>query len=136
MNILKVYTPIFIQNDQLEESIAFYEELLGERSGLRFLFRAGGLEIATVGSILLVAGSEDAIAPVKEMKLALLVDSLHEWKEELIKKGVTILSEPQEVPTGYNMFVRHTDGSLVEYIEWVNEKVDAINLIKNKRDIK
>ncbi|SFQ42675.1 VOC family protein [Salibacterium halotolerans] len=133
MNILKVYTPVFIQNDQLEESIAFYEQLLGERNDLRFLFRAGGLEIATVSSILLVAGSESAIAPVKEMKLALLVDSLNEWKEELIKKGATILSEPQEVPTGYNMFVRHTDGSLVEYIEWVNEKVDAINLIKNKR---
>lgn len=90
------------------------------------------MEIATVKSILLVAGPEGAIAPVKEMKLALLVDSLNEWKEELVKKGATILSEPQEVPTGYNMFVRHPDGSLVEYIEWVNEKVAAINLIRDE----
>ncbi|MGG3623185.1 VOC family protein [Bacillus gobiensis] len=130
MNILKVYTPFFIRNNQLEESIAFYEQLLGERSDLRFSYHEAGMEIATVSSILLVAGPEGSIAPVKEMKLALLVDSLNEWKEELVKKGATILSEPQEVPTGYNMFVRHPDGSLVEYIEWVNEKVAAINLIK------
>ena len=130
MKILKVYAPVFMHTDQLEESIAFYEQLLGERSDLRVLYSEAGMEIATVDSILLVAGSEGAIAPVKEMKLLLLVDSLNEWKEELFKKGATLLSQPQEVPTGYNMFVRHPDGSLVEYVEWVKEKVAANNLIK------
>lgn len=55
MNILKVYTPVFIRNDQLEESIAFYEQLLGESSDLRFLYPEAGMEIATVKSILLGA---------------------------------------------------------------------------------
>ncbi|MGG3622471.1 VOC family protein [Bacillus gobiensis] len=130
MKILKVYTPVFMHNNQLEESIAFYEQLLGERCDLCFLYPEAGMEIATVDSMLLVAGPESGIAHVKEMKLALLVDSFNEWKEELLKKGATILSEPQEVPTGYNMFVRHPDGSFVEYIEWVSEKVAAVNLIK------
>ena len=46
-----------------------------------------------------------------------VVDSLNDFKDKLMKYGAVLLKEPETVPTGMNMIVRHPDGSVVEYVE-------------------
>lgn len=128
MNILNVLVRIYLRTEQLEETIAFYEALLGEKSHVRFKYPEAGLELAQVGSLLLIAGSETALEPFRATTATFLVDSLEEYRQALLTGGATILREPQQVPTGHNMLVRHPDGTRVEYVEHTAEQVKAANI--------
>lgn len=132
MKIVAVLPRIYLSMEQLEASVTFYEQLFGERSHVRFTYPEAGLELAQVGSLLLIAGSEAALDPFKATKATFLVDSLSEWKEALLKSGATILKEPKQVPTGMNMLAKHPDGTLVEYVQQVKEQVDAVNLTRDE----
>jgi hypothetical protein len=69
MRILRTTAPvILVTTEQLEESIAFYERLLGEQSRARFKNPAGTLDLVLVGSLLLIGGSEAALEARKAMK--------------------------------------------------------------------
>jgi hypothetical protein len=60
---------------------------------------------------LIIAGSEEALKPIKSTQATFLVDSLDEFKAYLKEKGTILIREPNKVPTGKNMTVRHPDGS-------------------------
>ncbi len=84
---------------------------------MRFEIPHIGLELAQVGDILLIAGSEEALKPFRNTQATMLVDSLDEFKVYLEEKGAEIIRGPDKVPTGRNMTVRHPDGSVIEYVE-------------------
>jgi predicted enzyme related to lactoylglutathione lyase len=128
MKILQVLPRIYLNMEQLEETISFYEQLFDEKCRMRFKYPEVGLELAQVGSVLLLAGSEAALEPFKATKATFLVDSLIEYKEKLVKSGAAILREQKQVPTGMNMLARHPDGTLVEYVQHTTEKVFAVNI--------
>ncbi len=117
MNILKTFTRIYLEPANLNRAIAFYENLFNEKCNLRFMYSEARLELAGVGSILLIAGSEEALQQFKNTKATFIVDSLNDFKEELIKHGAVILQEPRKVPTGVNMRIKHPDGAIIEYVE-------------------
>jgi hypothetical protein len=75
------------------------------------------LELASVGSFLLLGGSESALKPFRDTKATLLVDSLDEFKTFLELNGAVIIRGPQKVPTGQNMTVKHLDGTVIEYVQ-------------------
>lgn len=115
MKVLKTLSRVYI-ND-LNPSIEFYEELLGTAAPMRFEIPQIGLELAQVGDILLIAGSDEALKPFRSTQATMLVDSLDEFKTYLEEKGAEIIRGPNTVPTGRNMAVRHPDGSIIEYVE-------------------
>src|SRR5690242_12787623 len=117
MKILRILTRVYTSPDNLDQTIAFYEQLFGEKSNLRFKYPEVGLELASVNAVLLIAGSEAALAPFKTTSATFGVDSLLEAREILLQNGATILEEPKTVPTGQNMHVKHPDGTLIEYVE-------------------
>ncbi|GBE54783.1 MAG TPA: VOC family protein [Euryarchaeota archaeon] len=117
MNILKTLTRIYLEPANLNRAIAFYENLFNEKCNLRFRYSDARLELAGVGSVLLIAGSEEALQQFKNTKATFIVDSLNDFKEELIKHGAVVLQEPRKVPTGVNMRVKHPDGAIIEYVE-------------------
>ncbi len=128
MRILRTTAPvILVTTEQLEESITFYERLLGIQSRARFKNPAGTLDLALVGSLLLIGGSEAALEARKAMKATFVVDSLSEWQEELRNRGAVIVEEPKPGPigkpgpAGTYMFVKHPDGALFEYIQLLKE---------------
>jgi predicted enzyme related to lactoylglutathione lyase len=84
---------------------------------LRFDYSELGLELAQVGYVLLIAGEGDVMERLKETKITILVDSILDAKEQLAQQGAEILEPPKPVPTGYNMRVKHPDGTVVEYVE-------------------
>ena len=115
MKVLKTLSRVYI-ND-LNPSIEFYEELLGTAAAMRFEIPQIGMELAQVGEILLIAGSDEALKPFRSPQATMLVDSLDEFKTYLEEKGAEIIRGPNTVPTGRNMTVRHPDGSIIEYVE-------------------
>jgi len=98
-------------------SLHFYENIFGEKCRLRFKYADAGLELANVGSILLIAGSDEALFPFKTTQATFLVDSLNDFKDKLVQYRAVILEEPKKVPTGANMRVKHPDGTVIEYVE-------------------
>lgn len=115
MKIKKILNRIYV-ND-LDETLLFYENLVGEKCSLRFKYDEIGLELAQVGDFIIIAGSDEHLKHYKYTKATLLVDSLEEFREFLIKCDVMILRDKQKVPTGYNMTVQHIDGNIFEYVE-------------------
>lgn len=117
MKIQRVLTRVYISPDDLEQSIAFYEQLFGEKSNLRFKYPEADLELAQISSVLLIAGSEAALAPFRQTIATFGVDSILEARDALLQNGATILDGPKVVPTGQNMHARHPDGTIMEYVE-------------------
>ncbi|SFJ10797.1 VOC family protein [Thermoflavimicrobium dichotomicum] len=117
MKILKILHRIYLASEQLDSMVSFYEQLLQEKCSLRFSYPQVGLELAQVGSFLLIAGKEEALQPFRAIQLTVLVESMEEAQRVLLKEGAQILVEPKQVPTGWNMRVKHPDGIIVEYVE-------------------
>ena len=117
MKIHKILMRIFVDSRDLENSIHFYEKLFGEKCELKFKYPEKELELAMVGSILLISGSEERLKPFTETKITFLVDSIEEFLEFLTTHDATILEYPKSVPTGKNMRVKHPDGLIAEYVE-------------------
>lgn len=122
MKILMQLTRIYV-ND-IEEAINFYEKIFGEECANRFKYDAVNLELARVNNFLIIAGTEDALIPFRSTNATLLVDSIKDYKEFLVKEGCQVVRDIQKVPTGFNMTVKHKDGVIIEYVEHTKGNTD------------
>ena len=109
----------YVMPAEMDATVAFYEQLLGEKCEIRFPIPALGIEIAAVGAMHLVAGAEEKLAPFRAVRAAFFVDSVVEFKEELERLGAIILQQPQSGPFGMFMIAKHPDGVTVEYADRV-----------------
>lgn len=80
MQIYKTLTRIFIDSIELEESICFYEKLFGVKCALRFKYSEKALELAMVGSVLIVSGCQDSLKPFTETKITFIFRILHKTR--------------------------------------------------------
>ncbi|CAG8999906.1 MAG: hypothetical protein CENE_01889 [Candidatus Celerinatantimonas neptuna] len=117
MQIFKTLSRIFITPSEMDQSIDFYQKMFKETCSLRFDYSEKGLELAMVGCVLLIAGSNKHLEPFTQTKVTFLVDSVDEWMEFCQHHQSTILDYPKTVPSGKNMRVRHPDGLIAEYVE-------------------
>jgi predicted enzyme related to lactoylglutathione lyase len=115
MQIYKILTPIYV--NELEKALPFYEELLQTKAGTRFHYAERKLNIAVVGQLLLICGTEEALAAVRNIALSILVDDIYAYKTWLLDNGAVIQQDITKVPTGYNMLVQQPDGTIIEYVE-------------------
>lgn len=129
MKILGVLTRIYLSLSELDNTISFYEVLFGEECRMRFKHHEVGLELAWVGSVLLIAGSQDKLKPFKSTSATFLVDSIDNYMGILLEQGAIILEEPRSAPirlndtrSGRNMRVRHPDGMVIEYVEHIQQE--------------
>jgi predicted enzyme related to lactoylglutathione lyase len=121
MKVLRSFLRIYLAQDKLDSTVAFYEGLFGARCNMRFKYSGAGLELASIGPVLLVAGPEDRLSAFGHTQATFLVDSLDEFRRWLTESGSEILDEPKKVPTGRNMRASHPDGTIVEYVEHAAE---------------
>ena len=115
MKILQILSRLYVAD--LNPALDFYEELLETPVAMRFEIPQTGVELAQISTILLIAGSEEALKPFRNTQATFLVDSLDKFKTFLEENGAEIIRGPSKVPTGRNMTVRHSDGSVIEYVE-------------------
>lgn len=117
MKVLKTFTRLYV-ND-LDSVLPFYEELYNEKTQTRFKYPQMNLELASVGDILFIAGTNEDLKPFLGTKATFVVDSLDEFASFFKQKGLKFIREPKKVPTGKNMTVQHPDGTIIEYVEHI-----------------
>lgn len=115
MRILKTVTPIYV--NELEKILSFYEDLLQIKAGNRFYYTEKKLDIAVVGQFLLIGGTDEALANVRDISVSFLVDDMDAYREWLLDNGAVIRQDILKVPTGRNMIVKLPDGMVAEYVE-------------------
>lgn len=120
--ILKTYTRMFTTD--LEETLRVLRPLHAGEPHLRFRFDPW--ELAGIGDVLVVAGTEEALAPIRSSLGPWIVTDLDETRGSLVKAGAEIIREIALVPTGRMMYARHPDGAVVEYVQWTPELVEQI----------
>lgn len=101
----------------MEGAIIFYEKIFNEKCKNRFKYPEANLELAHLGNILILSGSDEALKPFRDTQATFLVDSIIEFRDYLLNNGATIIRDLKEVPTGMNMTVKHFDGTIIEYVE-------------------
>ena len=122
MAILKSYLRVWVTD--LDTWLPFYERLLGRPAGLRFAFEEA--ELAAVGDILLIAGPPEATDRYRDTIGPLIVDDLDETLRLLREHGAEVLGAPVQVPTGTMVYVRHADGTRVEYLEFTADVLERV----------
>src|SRR5262245_29218340 len=98
MKILRINIPIIVTAEVFAEAVAFYERLLGESVRARLKNPTGKLDLAIVGSLVIIGGAPDAIATRRDLRATLVVDSLDEWQAEMLRVGGTIVEAPAPGP--------------------------------------
>ncbi|AKU93449.1 hypothetical protein AKJ09_00113 [Labilithrix luteola] len=97
--------------------MSFHEALVEQKARLRFDYPEYNLKLAQIANLLFIGGTPDSLAPFTATHATFLVDDIQAFARALPARGAEILEAPKEVPTGWNMLVRHPDGTLVEYVE-------------------
>ena len=118
MKVNKILSRFYVH--EMNEAVEFYEKVLNEKCSLRVNYTEMNLELAQVGGILLLCGSDEALQPFKDTKATFLVDSIIEYRDFLLNNGAVVIRDLKEVPTGINMTLKHLDGTIVEYVEFKN----------------
>ena len=115
MKVVGVSVPVL--TGDLERAIPRYEVLTGEQVKSRFVVPERHLTIALLGSVTLISGDEQALAPLREVRATFIVDSIVDFEGHLRSSGATILQAPAPTPAGRNMVARDVEGSVFEFVE-------------------
>jgi len=121
MKILNILARRYLALEDLDEAVAFYEALIGQKARLRFDYPEYDLRLAQVASILFIAGTDESLTRFRPTHVTFLVEDLDAFAAYLPRAGAVVLEIPKPVPTGRNMLVRHPDQTLVEYVEHSNK---------------
>jgi len=117
--ILKTYSRIF--TGDMDLSLRFLEHLTGQKPDYRFRLPEMGIEVSGLADFCVVAGSKEKLDPLRGSQGPLIVDDLAATEKFLIGAGAVITKPNQANVTGRNLFARHPDGSVLEYVEWKPE---------------
>ncbi|MFC8453796.1 VOC family protein [Kitasatospora sp. NPDC057223] len=109
---------LLVDLDDLDRRIAFFEHLLGVPADLRMpIPDFGGLELAAVGNLLLIASARPFTPIQRRTAYSLIVPSLTGRLERLRATGTVVLEPPEVIVPGSRARVRHPDGSVAELVE-------------------
>ncbi|MEU6594339.1 VOC family protein [Streptomyces sp. NPDC046881] len=100
--------------DDLEAAVPFYERLAG-RDALRF--RRGEVEVAAIGSFLLMSGPESELEILRKVAATIAVQDVDEAHRLLTELGARIVAGPVPTPAGRNLLAVHPDGAVFEYAD-------------------
>ena len=117
MRVLSQSFRLYCDTKELENTIQFYEELQRTICVRRLQVAGAGIEVAVVGSFIVLAGGQKALEPVRDVQAVFFVESLDDAVVWLKQKGASIVHGPKEAIGGRNLKARHPDGLVVEYYQ-------------------
>src|SRR3954470_8993319 len=100
--------------DDLDTAIPFYERLTG---GSAQRFGRGGVQVAAVGSFLLMSGPEAELEVLRKVTATIAVKDVEEAHRVLTELGAHIVAGPVGTPVGRNLIAMHPDGMIYEYVD-------------------
>jgi pentatricopeptide repeat protein len=113
---------VYVAAGELDGAIEFYEKMLGVENDMYMSIPSdpadpeGGLTLATVGGFLIIEGSQEQLAPLRETAGTLLVDDIAPYFERVIAQGAKVVHMPDERLGGAGFTARHPDGTVIEYV--------------------
>lgn len=119
LKVIKSFTRLYVDN--MNTALEFYESLLGEKCSVRFPYPEVNLELAQIGHFLILAGSKDNLKEFRDTKATIVVDSVLNFKNYILKTGGKIIRDIKKVPTGLNLTMENPDGSIIEYVQFINK---------------
>jgi predicted enzyme related to lactoylglutathione lyase len=106
-----------VHPDDLDERIAFYEAALGVPCDARMPIPEAGLELATVGNLLLIGNPDPPGELAQATAYTLLVASVADYVAGLVGTGTEVTEPVSTSPPGNRTRVRFPDGTLAEIID-------------------
>ncbi|MEU2226973.1 VOC family protein [Streptomyces sp. NPDC012751] len=100
--------------DDLDTTVPFYEGLTGGRAQR---FSRGAVEVAAVGSFLLMSGPESELEILRKVTATIAVEDVEEAHRLLDGLGAKVVAGPVPTPAGRNLLAVHPDGSVFEYVD-------------------
>lgn len=89
----------------------------------RFAMPEAGLELCGVGSCLIVAGTDEALAPFRDTAVTLIVEDLDASMAAMVGRGADVVRAVKIVPTGRNATIR-INGVHIELVQWSEQQWD------------
>jgi hypothetical protein len=108
---------VAVHPDELDERIAFYERALGVQCDSRTPIPEAGLELATVGSVLLIGNPRPQSEVARATAFTLLVASVADYLAGLEGTGTEVTEPVSTEPSGSRTRLRFPDGTLAEVID-------------------
>jgi predicted enzyme related to lactoylglutathione lyase len=118
--ILKTYTRIFTTD--LESTVATLKAVHGTEPHFRLDFDPWTL--IGIGDVLAVGGTDEALEPIRGSHGPWIVEDIDDARAKLLANGASVVRDIEDVPTGRMMYMKHADGSVVEYVQWTPELVE------------
>ena len=118
--ILKTYTRMFTTD--LESTLATLTAVHGTDPHLRLDYDP--LTLVGIGDVLVIGGPEEALGPIRGTFGPWIVEDIDDVKNQLLKIGASVIRDIGDIPTGRMMYVKHADGSVVEYVQWLPELIE------------
>lgn len=113
MTVLQTYARVYVGD--LDTALPVLSTLIGEEPRRWEAF--DGLDVAELGGLLFIAGSDTALAPFRSTQATAVVDDLDATRRTLEAHGAELSAEPFEAPGRRGFTVRQPGGAVVEYIE-------------------
>lgn len=108
---------VALHPDELDGRIAFYESALGVPCDARMPLPEAGIELATVGNLLLIGNPNPPGEAARATSYTLLVASVPDYLAGLEGSGTEVTEPPATSSAGRRARVRFPDGTLVEVID-------------------
>lgn len=102
MKITDHFIPVFASN--LEEAVKHYEKFVGKPSDRQWEIPEAGLQLATVYPYVIVSGTEQALEHDRASSISCSRRNLNDYPGPAW-------------PVGPSIFVKHPDGTFIEYVE-------------------
>lgn len=118
--ILKTYTRILTTD--IDATVATLKAVHGTEPHFRFNYDP--LTLVGIGDVLVIGGTDEALAPIRGSFGPWIVEDIEAVKGMLLANGAAVLQDIKDITNGRMMYMRHADGNVVEYVQWTPELVE------------
>ena len=118
--ILKTYTRILTTD--IEATVATLKAVHGTEPHFRFDYDP--LTLVGIGDVLAIGGTDEALEPIRGSFGPWIVEDIEAVKGMLLANGASVMQDVKDIANGRMMYMRHADGSVVEYVQWTPELVE------------
>ena len=118
--ILKTYTRIFTTD--IASTVATLQAVHGTQPHLNLTYDP--LTLVGIGDVLVIGGTDEALAPIRGSLGPWIVEDIDDARSKLLANGAAVIRDIVDIPTGRMMYMKHADGSTVEYVQWAPELVE------------
>ena len=118
--ILTTYTRILTTD--IEGTVATLKAVHGKEP--HFWFDYDPLTLVGIGDVLAIGGTDEALEPIRGSFGPWIVEDIEAVKSVLLANGASVIKDVRDITNGRMKYMRHADGSVVEYVHWTPELVE------------